>query len=1178
MGKFKKKMASFGALLLAFSLLLAVVPSAVIRSVAVGNDQLTFGVISDLHYYPESLMGSDVQAFIDVSKLNASTSYLADALLDNALYEYEQQAKTRDIKYILIPGDLTKNGEYEGHRALSQKLKDFEDRTGIQVLVINGNHDIRRTSDAAAFNSGKFETTRATEPEEFRELYADLGYDLADAFFTPPDGEEAGMLSYAATLEGGYRLIALDGGCYSADSNSDGKNEGETRGAYSEALMEWALEQIADAKAKGLTVIGLTHFNLVEHFEYEDNLFTAFPIENWQNVCESFADAGMHFAFTGHIHMTDIASHTSDNGETLTDCSSASLLSYPCYLRIVTFDNTSLSGKVTAQYETVDIDNSRPVTAFGVTYPKPYKYTAFALNFGGSDINEFVINMLRYQLEYNLLPGIEESGSLYRFLSNSLDLDGALDSLLSEDSGIGSIAGVTKISLKLLIKNVCDQIEDVYLDGADGTEHLIAVLDTAIRKVTSLEVSDLPCTKFISTFGFGDASKPGTFADAASSCLAYIYSGDEDRSDDAFMNDVLARFERGEIADTLLDTLIDVLLHDVLEDEILQNIHIDVVGILRNSNDEDTKLLLGEILTQIIAAGDENNLTAMVPQPSLMQLINIFFAAGIVEYKSLDDVLNYYMDAYLTESQMETIAYEFYSVITDFTTDTNPGVRMDNNAVITYSGKVPVTPTAEDLRLPSGIAVTFGSNAATTRNFSWFTKTSVTGTDIEIVPYSENPKFTGKPTTGSNIVSKTAKVTKEIPGVDLGVIGVISYSFDVNRHMIRVSGLTPGKKYCYRVGDASRGWWSDVGVMEMADNSDAFTFFHMSDSQAGIERQYETWAQVVDTAFNLYPQAKFIVHTGDVVDSGKNFKQWNWVFNTASSDLLNTAMMPATGNHETNMDYATVENFLLEYPEQDTTQGVYYSYDYNNAHFMVLNTNDLKSDNTLSAEQLAWLQADAAASDKPWKIVALHKAVYSNGSHYADDDVTALRKQLSVLMPQLDIDVVLQGHDHVYLRTAPMNANAVSTVTERTIQHNGSSYSAMVNPDGTVYAIDGCAGVKYYQTKDAALTDSAFPRAAKIVNANAPVFSAISIDGDNLYFDAYTVENGKATKIDSFAITKADAAIGETDSGENTSVDDADIPTTAGRQVTSAFVFLIPVALTAGFCAGAVKRKREQDV
>ena len=79
---------------------------------------------------------------------------------------------------------------------------------------------------------------------------------------------------------------------------------------------------------------------------------------------------------------------------------------------------------------------------------------------------------------------------------------------------------------------------------------------------------------------------------------------------------------------------------------------------------------------------------------------------------------------------------------------------------------------------------------------------------------------------------------------------------------------------------------------------------------------------------------------------------------------------------------------------------------------MVLNTNDLNSDNTLGAKQLEWLKADAAASDKPWKIVSLHKAIYSNGSHYDDKDVVALRKQLSVLMPELDIDIVLQGHDH----------------------------------------------------------------------------------------------------------------------------------------------------------------------
>lgn len=1175
MKKFKRTAAKTAALVLTLALMLTLVPATLVHSVA-ASGEVTVGVMNDLHYFPQSLMGSDVQAFIEASKLNSTTSYLADALVDNALNEYKIEAQERGLKYLIIPGDLTKNGEYEGHRALAAKLEQFERDTGVEVFVINGNHDIRN-GNAAEFKNGKFVSTRWTEPEEFREIYQNLGYDHAINTFTPPDGETAGMLSYTADLDGGYRLIALDGGCYSADSNSKGENKAETRGAYSEALLQWAIEQIADAKAKGLTVIGLTHFNLVEHFDCEDNLFEAFPIDNWQEVCESFADAGMHFAFTGHIHLTDIASHTSDNGETLTDCSSASMLNFPCYLRVVTLDNRSPAGDITATYQSIDIDRSRPVSAFGTTYAQPYRITAFALNFGGSDINTFVHNYLRYLLEYTLLPDIQEAGSLYRYLSKSLDLDSVLDGLLKSGSGLGAIKGVTKVSLKALIKNICDQVERTYLDGGDGTAHLIEVADAAVQKVTSLQMSPVPCTKYLNTYGFGDPSRGGNFGETASTVLATFYGGDEDNSDDPFMTDVLARFQRGENAGKILDTLIDVVLHDLLEDEILQNIHIDVFGIIGNLSGAEAEVILQQTLAQLLEDGDSSILDS-VPQPSLAQIINLFFAAGIVEYKSLDDVLQHYMDEYLTESQIETIAYEFYTILSDLTTDNNPAPKADNNTTVTYSGKVKVVPTVEDLRLPSGISVTFGADAATSRNICWYTKTSVTGTDIEIVPYSAHPHFTGSPTTGSHIASDTKRVTREVPGVDLGVIGVLSHEFDVNRHMIKVGGLKAGQKYCYRVGDASRGWWSDVGVFDLADNSENFTFFHMSDSQGGIERQYETWANVVDTAFSLYPDAEFIMHTGDVVDSGKNFKQWNWAFNTASDSLMDTVMMPTTGNHETNGAHATVNNFLLSnVPDQDTENGVYYSFDYNNAHFMVLNTNDLNSDNTLSTKQTEWLKADAAASDKQWKIVSLHKAIYSNGSHYDDDDVVALRAQLSALMPELDIDVVLQGHDHVYLRTTAMKNNEKCEVVERTVSHNGTAYTAMVNPDGTVYTIDGCSGVKYYQTKDVSLTDSLFPRAQTIYDATAPVFSAIQIDGENLYFDAYTVKNGNASKIDSFAISKAaDTAVGDTESGNT--APDSNVPKTAGKQVASALVFALPVAMTVAWSAGALKRKREEEI
>lgn len=72
------------------------------------------------------------------------------------------------------------------------------------------------------------------------------------------------------------------------------------------------------------------------------------------------------------------------------------------------------------------------------------------------------------------------------------------------------------------------------------------------------------------------------------------------------------------------------------------------------------------------------------------------------------------------------------------------------------------------------------------------------------------------------------------------------------------------------------------GVIETADRSNQLTFFHMSDSQSQSERQYSrSWAKVLDTAYKMYPDADFIMHTGDHVDKGDNANQWQWLFNTA---------------------------------------------------------------------------------------------------------------------------------------------------------------------------------------------------------------------------------------------------------------------------------------------------------
>ena len=237
---------------------------------------------------------------------------------------------------------------------------------------------------------------------------------------------------------------------------------------------------------------------------------------------------------------------------------------------------------------------------------------------------------------------------------------------------------------------------------------------------------------------------------------------------------------------------------------------------------------------------------------------------------------------------------------------------------------------------------------------------------------------------------------------------------------------------------------------------------------------------------------------------------------------MSTALMSVSGNHEARGDFALVNNFVFSgIDEQDTVSGVYYSFDYNIAHIAILNSNELNSSNGLSDEQIEWLKNDMNSSDKPWKFVALHKAPYSNGSHFDDKDVEAIRAQLQTLMPELDIDLVLQGHDHVFMRTDVMNNNAVVETKTQNLVYNGLEYTSKINPDGTIYSINGTAGSKHYEPKPAEETANSFPAGETVISIDIPSYSYIQIDRGNLYFDSYGVNaDGTEERLDSFAISK----------------------------------------------------------
>ena len=481
------------------------------------------------------------------------------------------------------------------------------------------------------------------------------------------------------------------------------------------------------------------------------------------------------------------------------------------------------------------------------------------------------------------------------------------------------------------------------------------------------------------------------------------------------------------------------------------------------------------------------------------------------------------MGEYITESQYQSWGYTIKWMVSSFIYDDSPAKLSDSNVTLTYNGPVAVEATKENHRKPSHIVASLGEDSSTQINITWLTKYSVTGTDIEILPYSANPEFTGKPTKSNDIEADCELIGKTYFGADLGILGLLPYTRDYAKHTLKISGLEPGTKYSYRIGDAEKGWWSDAGVITTAEGgNESFSFIYITDPQAQRPDHFNRYAQVIETASAEYPDARFVVSAGDNVDEGKNVKHWSYLFNSTDK-FLDLPYMPTTGNHE-DEEAVITENFMLpNVPEQDLETGVYYSYDYNGVHFTVLNTND-NEDNKLGAEQLEWLKDDISSSDAKWKVVILHKAPYSNGSHYDDGDVEGFRSQLNALLPFLGVDLVLQGHDHVYLRTDVLNANAVIPAKETTVEYDGLEYTMKHDPNGTIYSICGTAGVKIYKTKDIEATDAKFPRAEALHDADNSMFSAITVDGDSLYYNAYEVVDGKAERVDNFAITKTSEA------------------------------------------------------
>lgn len=350
----------------------------------------TFAVFSDPHYFDPDL-GTSGAAFEEYLIHDRKLIKEGPAILEAALNAIKANP---DIDFVIVPGDLTKDGEWSSHNKFANYMKTLEDQR-ISVYVIPGNHDIDNPHAMSYVGDAAVPTSTVT-PKQFSEIY--FGYGYAEALYTDPRS-----LSYVAEPARGIWLFALDA-CRYDENEEAGKPV--TGGMFTQATLDWIVDKLDRAKVKKKKVVGMLHHGLIEHFAGQSQMEpgSEYVIDDWETVSKTLAEAGLQTVFTGHYHAQDITRRTWETQSgtvSLTDVETGSLVTAPCPYRIVDMANGSVSEISSSFIENIDYDTG------GMTF------TEYAASYLESGLNILVAGMLMAPVEQGGFGLSEEDANYY---------------------------------------------------------------------------------------------------------------------------------------------------------------------------------------------------------------------------------------------------------------------------------------------------------------------------------------------------------------------------------------------------------------------------------------------------------------------------------------------------------------------------------------------------------------------------------------------------------------------------------------------------------------------------------------------------------------------------------------------------------------------------------------------
>ena len=294
----------------------------------------------------------------------------------------------------------------------------------------------------------------------------------------------------------------------------------------------------------------------------------------------------------------------------------------------------------------------------------------------------------------------------------------------------------------------------------------------------------------------------------------------------------------------------------------------------------------------------------------------------------------------------------------------------------------------------------------------------------------------------------------------------------------------------------------------------AFSFAAAGDPQIGASgssvNDTDGWEKTLKliSGNSAFDGVDFLLSAGDQVNTASNEDQYDGYLE--HDTLLDLPTATVVGNHDSgSAAYDQHFNNPNESSYGTTAAGGDYYFVYNHVLFLALNSN-----NTSTAEHKAFMEQAmqaTAGQDITWKVVVFHHSIYSVASHSLESGILTRREELVPVFKDLDIDVVLMGHDHVYCRTYMMDG--LDPMTDASI-YNDADYSSITNPTGILYVtLNSASGSKFYTIKNAS-----FPYSRVMNQENVPNISRVDVSDSQ--FKVTTYRTSDMSVVDSFAINK----------------------------------------------------------